>query len=84
MLCKATLNIQESRKSIICLKGKQELIKRSNSFMSCYHMNHCPPEHTTSQFTYSIYYSLWSVKLAALYTMKLFFQGESQNQEKTS
>ena len=39
ILSKATLNIQESRKSIKSLKRSQDLIKKSKSFVSCYHMN---------------------------------------------
>ena len=55
-LCKTTLYIQESRKSIKCLKRYQELIKKSKSFVSCCHMNCCLQKYTTYQFTYIIYY----------------------------
>ena len=56
ILSKATLNIQESRKSIKCLKRYQDLIKNSKSIVSCYHMNCCLQKYTTHQFTYFIYY----------------------------
>ena len=53
---KATLNIQESRKSINSLKRKQELIIKAKSIVSCYHMNCCLQKFTIHQFTYFIYY----------------------------
>ena len=56
ILSKTTLNIQESRKSIKCLKRQEELIKKVKSIVSCYHMNCCLQKFTTQQFTYFIYY----------------------------
>ena len=57
ILCKTTLNIQESRKSIKSLKRRQDLIKKLKSFVSCNHMNCCIQKYTTHQFTYFVYYS---------------------------
>ena len=56
ILSKATLNIQESKKFIKSLKRLQELIEKSISFVSCYHINCCLQKYTTYQFTYFIYY----------------------------
>ena len=56
ILCKATLNIQESRKFIKVLKRLQELIKKTKSIVSCYHMNYYLQKYTTHQFTYFIYH----------------------------
>ena len=55
ILSKATLNIQESSKSIKSLNRQQELIKTSKSIVSCYHMKCCLQKYTTHQFTYFIY-----------------------------
>ena len=52
ILSKTTLNIQESRKSIKLLKRLQHLIKKSKSFVSCYHMKCCLQKYTSYQFTY--------------------------------
>ena len=38
------------------MKRQQDLIKKSKSFVSCYHMNCCLQKYTTYQFTYYIYY----------------------------
>ena len=57
ILSKATLNIQESRKSIKFLKRQQDLIKKLKYFVPCNHMNYRLQKHTTSQSTYFMYYS---------------------------
>ena len=56
ILCKTTLNIQESRKFHQKIEKKQDLIKKLKFIVSCYHMNYCLRKLTTHQFTYFIYY----------------------------
>ena len=56
LFSKPSVNIQESQKFIKSLERYQELIKKSKSFVSCYHMSYCQQKHTTYQFTYFIYY----------------------------
>ena len=46
ILSKTTLNIQESRKSIKCLKRYQDFIKKSKSIVSCY----VRPKHARTVF----------------------------------